>query len=68
MLVLSRHRDEVICIGDDIKILVVDIIGDRVKFGIEAPRELPVHRLEVYDAIRATEGRNRPGGQRRVDA
>lgn len=51
MLVLSRHRDEVIRIGDLTSITVVDIRGDKVRLGIEAPREMPVHRQEVYDAI-----------------
>ncbi len=52
MLVLSRHRDESIIIGDDIKITVVDIRGDKVRIGIEAPTHIPVHRQEVYDAIK----------------
>lgn len=51
MLVLSRHRDEQIVINDDVVITVVDIRGDKVRIGIDAPRELPVHRREVYDAI-----------------
>ena len=51
MLVLSRHRDESIIIGDDIVITVVDIRGDKVRLGINAPIEIPVHRQEVYDAI-----------------
>ena len=51
MLVLSRHRKEVICIGDDIRIMVVDIRGDKVRIGVEAPKNTAVHRLEVYDAI-----------------
>ena len=51
MLVLSRQRDETIMIGDNIQITVVDIRGDKVRLGIVAPREIPVHRKEVYDAI-----------------
>ena len=51
MLVLSRQRDESIFIGDHIKITVVDIRGDKVRLGIEAPTEIPVHRQEVYEAI-----------------
>jgi len=51
MLVLSRHRDESIMIGDDIVITVVDIRGDKVRLGIDAPTDIPVHRQEVYDAI-----------------
>ena len=52
MLVLSRQRDETIMIGDDIEVTVVDIRGDKVRLGINAPREISVHRKEVYDAIR----------------
>lgn len=53
MLVLSRQRDETIMIGDDIAITVVDIRGDKVRLGINAPTRIAVHRKEVYDAIRA---------------
>ncbi len=52
MLVLSRHRDESIMIGDDVVITVVDIRGDKVRLGIDAPKEIPVHRQEIYDAIK----------------
>lgn len=52
MLVLSRQRDEAIIIGDGIEITVVDIRGDKVRLGINAPREVQVHRKEVYEAIR----------------
>ena len=51
MLVLSRQRDESIIIGDDIEITIVDVRGDRVRLGINAPREVSVHRKEIYDAI-----------------
>lgn len=51
MLVLSRQRDESIIIGDNIVITIVDIRGDKVRLGIEAPTEIPVHRQEVYEAI-----------------
>ena len=51
MLVLSRHRDESIMIGDDVVITIVDIRGDKVRLGIDAPLDIPVHRREVYDAI-----------------
>lgn len=51
MLVLSRQRDESIIIGDSIVITVVDIRGDKVRLGIQAPTEIPVHRQEVYEAI-----------------
>jgi carbon storage regulator len=52
MLVLSRQRDESIVIGDNVVVTVVDIRGDKVRLGIEAPAEIPVHRQEVYEAIR----------------
>jgi len=52
MLVLSRQRDETIMIGDDIQITVVDIRGEKVRLGINAPPHIPVHRKEVYDAIK----------------
>lgn len=51
MLVLSRQRDESIMIGDNVQITIVDIRGDKVRLGIMAPAEIPVHRKEVYDAI-----------------
>lgn len=52
MLVLSRQRDETIMIGDDVEITIVDIRGDKVRLGITAPPHIPVHRKEVYDAIK----------------
>ncbi len=51
MLVLSRYCDESIYIGDDIVVTIVDIRGDRVRLGIQAPPHVSVHRKEVYDAI-----------------
>ena len=51
MLVLSRHRDESIMIGDDVVVTIVDIRGDKVRLGINAPKDIPVHRQEVYEAI-----------------
>lgn len=51
MLVLSRKKDECIVINNDITIVVVEIRGDKVRLGVEAPKEVPVHRREVYDAI-----------------
>ena len=51
MLVLSRHRDESIMIGDDVVLTIVDIRGDKVRLGIDAPQDIPVHRQEVYEAI-----------------
>ena len=51
MLVLSRQRDEKIMIGNDVVITIVDVRGERVRVGIDAPTEIPVHRREVYEAI-----------------
>jgi len=54
MLVLSRERDESIVIGegdDKIEIIIVDVRGDKVRLGITAPKEIPVHRKEIYDVI-----------------
>ena len=52
MLVLSRQRDETIMIGDSVEITIVDIRGDKVRLGINAPRQIQVHRKEVYSAIK----------------
>jgi carbon storage regulator len=69
MLVLSRQKGETILIGDDIEITVVDTRGDNVRLGILAPREISVHRKEIYEAIqrkkqekRNEEIRNAGGG------
>ena len=59
MLVLSRHRDESIIIGDDIVITVVDIRGDKVRIGIAAPAEISVDRYEVH--LMRREGGSRDG-------
>ena len=55
MLVLSRKKSETIIIGDDIIITVVDVRGDKVRLGIEAPKDVPVHRREIYEAIKKAE-------------
>ena len=55
MLVLSRKKNESIVINDDITIVVVEIRGDKVRLGVEAPKEVSVHRREVFDAIRRNE-------------
>ncbi|MCA9025342.1 MAG: carbon storage regulator CsrA [Planctomycetaceae bacterium] len=52
MLVLSRQREESIMIGDDIVITVVEIRGDKIRLGIQAPADVPVHREEIYNAIK----------------
>jgi len=51
MLVLSRQKNESIMIGDDVEITIVDVRGDKVRLGINAPRSISVHRKEIYDAI-----------------
>jgi carbon storage regulator len=53
MLVLSRKKNESIIIDENIVITVVEIRGDKVRLGIQAPREVPIHRSEVYAAIRS---------------
>ncbi len=57
MLVLSRKKDEKIHIGDNIVVTVTEIRGDKVRIGIEAPPDIPVHRQEVADKIARTQGR-----------
>ena len=61
MLVLSRKKNESIVINDDIAIVVVEIRGDKVRLGVEAPKEEPVHRREVYDAIKRAEQEEKSG-------
>ena len=60
MLVLSRHRNETIVLGDNIRVTIVDVRGDKVRLGIEAPADVSIHRLEVYEAIQR-EGEKRNG-------
>ena len=52
MLVLSRKKDEQVVIADDVVITVVEIRGDKVRLGIDAPKDVPVHRREVYEAVK----------------
>lgn len=52
MLVLSRQRDQKVIIGDHIEISIVEIRRDKVRLGIHAPKDMTIHRKEVYDAIR----------------
>lgn len=61
MLVLSRKKNESIVINDDITIVVVEIRGDKVRLGIEAPKEVPVHRNEVYEAIQKSQASESAG-------
>ena len=55
MLVLSRKKNESIVINDNISIVVVEIRGDKVRLGIEAPKDVPVHRKEIFEAIQASQ-------------
>jgi len=59
MLVLSRQKDESIMVGDEVEITIVDVRGDKVRLGITAPREIPVHRKEVYEAIQREKSENK---------
>ncbi len=52
MLVLTRRVDESIMVGDDVKITVVAVKGDHVRIGVDAPKRVAIHRLEVYEEIR----------------
>lgn len=70
-LVLTRQRDEIIKIGDEIEVRVMDVRGDKCRLGIRAPRHIPVHRLEVYNATQREDRAARnlriddlPGGQK----
>ena len=51
MLVLSRNKDESIMVGEDVEVTIIDVRGNKVRLGITAPRCIPVHRKEVYEAI-----------------
>ena len=68
MLVLSRKKNESIVINDDITIVVVEIRGDKVRLGIEAPKELPAHRNEVYEAIRKSQNSEAATGEPSAEA
>jgi carbon storage regulator len=68
MLVLSRKKNESIVINDDITIVVVEIRGDKVRLGVEAPKEVPVHRNEVYEAIRRNQQQANGGSTHEADA
>ncbi len=66
MLVLSRKKNESIVINNDIVVTVVEIRGDKVRLGIVAPKEVPVHRQEVFDAIHGKEPAAEPAPQAQV--
>ncbi|MCK9557567.1 MAG: carbon storage regulator CsrA [Candidatus Cloacimonetes bacterium] len=63
MLVLSRKKNESIVINDDITVVIVEIRGDKVRLGVEAPKDVPVHRREVFDAIHRGDLRPAPDPQ-----
>ena len=67
MLVLSRQRDESIMIGDDVEITIVDVRGDKVRLGITAPKKIPVHRREIYDAIQREKAQKAAGEAEATD-
>ncbi len=62
MLVLTRRKDESIMIGDDVEITIVDIRGDNIRLGITAPKTIPVHRREVYEAIQREKSEKKRDG------
>ena len=55
MLILTRKKNETVKIGDDVTVMVVEILGNKVRLGFDAPKEVPVHRQEVYDKIHGEE-------------
>lgn len=70
MLVLSRRQGEAVRIGDNVIVRVIDVHGDRVRLGIDAPQEVPVHRSEVYEAIKREDAVRKfgpEGGGREID-
>ena len=67
MLVLSRKKNESIIISDDIIVTVIEIRGDKVRLGIEAPKDISVHRREVYEAIHGTDPTQMPNRDRDRD-
>jgi len=68
MLVLSRQKDESIIIGDDVEITIVDVRGDKVRLGINAPKSISVHRKEVYEAIQREKAELKKLGQKAEEA
>ena len=70
MLVLSRQKDESIIIGegvDKVEVTIVDVRGDKVRLGINAPRKIPVHRKEIYEAIQREKSQREDEDQQPVD-
>ena len=60
MLILTRKKDESIFVGDDVEIMIVEIRGDKVRLGIQAPKDVPVHRSEIKAAIDAAKRAAKP--------
>lgn len=58
MLILSRHNDESILIGDNVTVRVIEVVGNQVRLGIEAPSDVSIHRDEVYAAIKRENARS----------
>ena len=61
MLILTRRAEETICIGDEVRITVLGIKGNQVRIGVNAPREVPVHREEIYKRIQENESEENAG-------
>ena len=68
MLVLTRKSNQSIMIGDDIEVSILSIVGEKVRIGIQAPREIPVFRQEVYLEIQQEDAAGREGASAEVDA
>jgi carbon storage regulator len=68
MLVLTRKSNQSIMIGDDIEVSVLAIMGEKVRIGIQAPRDVPVYRKEVYAEIQKEQGEDSPDAREEVDA
>jgi carbon storage regulator len=62
MLILTRRINETLNIGDDVQVTVLGIKGNQVRIGINAPRDVPVHREEIYQRIKREERMNAGGG------
>ena len=63
MLILTRRINETLNIGDDVQVTVLGIKGNQVRIGINAPRDVPVHREEIYQRIKREERMNEGGGE-----